>query len=51
MTATERIAQLREELKAIAWGLAELGVPPDTIVDDARVGIGQAVEHRARAGR
>lgn len=46
-----RIAELRRELRALAWVLAEVGVPADVIVDEARAGIGQAVEHRTRAGR
>lgn len=51
MTATERIAELRQEHRALCEALADLGLPPDLILDDARAGIGQAVEHRARAGR
>lgn len=50
-TRTERIAELQRELRAIAWVLAELGVPGEVIGQEVRAGIIQAAEHRSRAGR
>lgn len=51
MTTTERIFELRQQHRALCEALADLGLPPDVILEDARAGIGQAVDHRSRAGR
>lgn len=51
MTLIERAAGWRQELRALARALAEVGVPAEVIVDDVRAGIAGAVDAHARSGR